>query len=51
MSADNEWGIIPDPDKWVIFDVDGTLMDIRDRRRFVEQKPKDWNSFNNHKMS
>ena len=49
MSANNEWGIIPDPSKWVIFDVDGTLMDIRERRKFVEQKPKDWNSFNNHK--
>ena len=49
MSANNEWGIIPDPSKWVIFDVDGTLMDIRERRKFVEQQPKDWNSFNNHK--
>ena len=46
MSADNDWGIIPDPDKWVIFDVDGTLMDITERRKFVEQRPKDWDSFN-----
>ena len=29
----------------IIFDVDGTLMDISHRKKFVESKPKDWNSF------
>ena len=29
----------------VIFDVDGTLMDIEHRRHHVEQKPKDWDAF------
>jgi len=29
----------------VIFDVDGTLMDIEHRRHHVEQKPKDWEAF------
>ena len=29
----------------VIFDVDGTLMDIDHRRHHVEQKPKDWKAF------
>ena len=29
----------------IIFDVDGTLMDISHRKKFVEQKPKDWDSF------
>ena len=29
----------------IIFDVDGTLMDISHRKKFVEQRPKDWNSF------
>ena len=29
----------------IIFDVDGTLMDISHRKQFVESKPKDWNSF------
>tara|TARA_B110000495_G_scaffold7108_1_gene5226 strand:- start:386 stop:820 length:435 start_codon:yes stop_codon:yes gene_type:complete len=29
----------------IIFDIDGTLMDISHRKQFVESKPKDWNSF------
>jgi len=29
----------------IIFDIDGTLMDISHRKQFVEQRPKDWNSF------
>ena len=29
----------------IIFDIDGTLMDISHRKKFVESKPKDWNSF------
>jgi phosphoglycolate phosphatase-like HAD superfamily hydrolase len=29
----------------VIFDVDGTLMNISKRRKFVEQRPKDWKAF------
>ena len=29
----------------VIFDVDGTLMDIDHRRHHVEQRPKDWKAF------
>ena len=29
----------------IIFDIDGTLMNIEHRKKFVEQKPKDWNAF------
>jgi phosphoglycolate phosphatase-like HAD superfamily hydrolase len=29
----------------VVFDVDGVLADVRHRLRFVERKPKDWDSF------
>ena len=29
----------------VIFDVDGTLMNIEHRKKFVESKPKDWDAF------
>jgi len=29
----------------IIFDVDGTLMNISHRKKFVESKPKDWNAF------
>jgi hypothetical protein len=29
----------------IIFDIDGTLMNIEHRKKFVEQRPKDWNSF------
>ena len=29
----------------IIFDIDGTLMDISHRKQFVEQRPKDWKSF------
>ena len=29
MSHDNDWGIITDPERWVIFDVDGTLTPSR----------------------
>jgi len=29
----------------IIFDVDGTLMDIEHRRHFVTQRPKDFNAF------
>ena len=29
----------------VIFDVDGTLMDIEHRRHFVVQRPKDFDAF------
>ena len=29
----------------IILDVEGTLMDISHRKKFVEQRPKDWNSF------
>jgi hypothetical protein len=29
----------------IIFDVDGTLLDITHRLRFVKQTPKDWKSF------
>jgi predicted kinase len=28
-----------------IFDIDGTLADIEHRRKYVQVKPKDWNSF------
>ena len=34
---------------YVIFDVDGTLMDITHRRKFVQSSPKDWDSFNDPK--
>ena len=29
----------------IIFDIDGTLMNIEHRMKFVEQRPKDWKSF------
>lgn len=29
----------------VIFDIDGTLADVRHRRAFLEQSPPDWKSF------
>jgi predicted secreted acid phosphatase len=29
----------------VIFDIDGTLMDIQHRKKYVEQRPKDWTKF------
>ena len=29
----------------VIFDIDGTLMDIQHRKKYVEQRPKDWGKF------
>ena len=29
----------------IIFDVDGTLMNIAHRRQYVVQRPKDWHSF------
>ena len=32
----------------IIFDVDGTLMDIEHRRHFVTQRPKDFDSFREH---
>jgi len=32
----------------IIFDVDGTLMDIEHRRQFVTQRPKDFKSFREH---
>jgi hydroxymethylpyrimidine pyrophosphatase-like HAD family hydrolase len=32
----------------IIFDVDGTLMDITHRRHFVAQRPKDFDSFRSH---
>ena len=32
----------------IMFDVDGTLMDIEHRRHFVTQRPKDFKSFREH---
>jgi len=32
----------------IIFDVDGTLMDVEHRRHFVAQRPKDFKSFREH---
>ena len=32
--------------KAVIFDMDGTLANIDERRKYLEQTPKDWHSFN-----
>ncbi len=29
----------------VVFDIDGVIADVRHRLHFVEQKPKDWDSF------
>ena len=29
----------------VVFDVDGVLADVRHRLRYVERRPKDWDSF------
>ena len=37
--------IAPDTDGDIIFDVDGTLMDITHRKHFVQNKPKDWKQF------
>ncbi len=31
---------------WVIFDIDGTLADIKHRLHHIKQSPKDWDSFN-----
>lgn len=33
--------------KTIIFDIDGTLADIRHRRPFLEQEIPDWKAFNN----
>ena len=30
---------------YIIFDLDGTLADIRHRLHYIKDKPKDWNSF------
>lgn len=30
----------------VVFDIDGTIADNSNRKHFVEQKPKDWKSYN-----
>ena len=32
--------------RFIVFDVDGTLMDLTHRRKFLETQPKDWDSFN-----
>jgi FMN phosphatase YigB (HAD superfamily) len=32
--------------QWVIFDLDGTLADIKHRLHYIEGEKKDWNSFN-----
>jgi phosphoglycolate phosphatase-like HAD superfamily hydrolase len=34
----------------VIFDIDGTLLDISHRLKFIQQKPKDWNAFRDPKQ-
>lgn len=34
--------------KVTVFDLDGTLADITERRKFLEQTPKDWKSFNSN---
>lgn len=34
--------------KTVIFDIDGTLADIRHRRHFLDQEPPNWAAFNEH---
>ena len=31
--------------RFIVFDVDGTLMDLTHRRKFLETQPKDWDSF------
>jgi len=33
--------------KKIICDLDGTLFNIEERRRFIEKEPKDWKSFSN----
>jgi len=33
-------------DRWVIFDLDGTLADITHRLHFIKGEKKDWDSFN-----
>ena len=37
--------IAPEINGDIIFDVDGTLMDIEHRKHFVQDKPKDWKQF------
>ena len=32
----------------IIFDVDGTIVDVEHRRHFVTTTPRDWKSFNDH---
>jgi predicted kinase len=42
------YGLLPQlkpDDKVVIFDVDGTLADMGERKQFLDQKPKDYKSF------
>ena len=34
----------------IIFDIDGTVLDISHRLRFIKQKPKDWKSFRDPKQ-
>ena len=34
----------------VIFDIDGTLLDISHRLKFIQQKPKDWKAFRDPKQ-
>jgi predicted kinase len=39
-------GLYTKPKKGIVIcDIDGTLADIGDRRKFVEQEPKDWKKF------
>ena len=35
----------------VIFDIDGTLLDISHRLKFIQQKPKDWKAFRTIKVN
>lgn len=36
---------MPDRPQLVVLDIDGVLADVRHRLRFVERRPKDWDSF------
>ena len=35
----------------IIFDIDGTLMDVEHRVHFLQQEPKDWESFNQNMIN
>ena len=41
INSKKRWGNVLD----IIFDIDGTIMNIDHRRHFLDERPKNWNSF------